>query len=42
MDHLVLRYEYASGLIALGIFPDGDRLRDRDRGELSFARPPRW
>jgi hypothetical protein len=40
-DHIVLRYEYASGLVALGIFPDRDRLRDRDRGELSFARPPR-
>jgi len=38
-DHLVLRYEYASGLVALGIFPSGDRLHDRDRGELSFARP---
>lgn len=40
-DHIVLRYEYSSGLVALGIFPDRDRLRQRDRGELSFARPPR-
>jgi hypothetical protein len=45
-DQLVLRYEYASGLRALGIYPvhgrDNDRLRDRERGELGFARPPRW
>jgi hypothetical protein len=41
-DHHVIRYEYASGLRALGIFPDHDRLRDRDQGTLGFARPPRW
>ena len=41
-DHIVLRYEYASGLAALGIFPDDDRLWNRERGEFSFARPPRW
>jgi hypothetical protein len=41
-DHHVIRYEYASGLRALGIFPDHDRLRDRDHGALGFARPPRW
>lgn len=41
-DHHVLRYEYASGLRALGIFPDRDRLRDRDQGTLGFALPPRW
>ncbi len=41
-DQLILRYEYASGLRALGIFPDRDRLRDRDRGELGFAKPPMW
>jgi hypothetical protein len=41
-DHHVIRYEYASGLQALGIFPDRDRLRDRDHGALGFARPPRW
>lgn len=41
-DHHIIRYEYASGLRALGIFPDRDRLRDRDHGALGFARPPRW
>ena len=41
-DHLVFRYEYASSLRALGIRLDGDRLRDRERGELGFARPPKW
>jgi hypothetical protein len=41
-DHLVFRYEYALSLRALGIALDGDRLRDRERGELSFARPPKW
>ncbi len=41
-DHLVLRYEYASGLRALGIFPRGNqRLWERD-GDLGFAQPPRW
>jgi hypothetical protein len=41
-DHLVFRYEYASSLRALGIALDGDRLRDRERGELGFAKPPKW
>lgn len=41
-DTLVFRYEYAGGLRALGIFPDRNRLRDRDNGELGFAKPPRW
>ena len=41
-DRLDFRYEYASGLRALGIDLGGDRLRDRDRGELGFAKPPRW
>lgn len=41
-DRLVFRYEYASGLHALGIFPSRDRLRDRERGELGFAKPPQW
>jgi len=41
-DHLVLRYEYRTGLEALGIYPGGWRLRDRDRGQLGFAQPPRW
>jgi hypothetical protein len=41
-DHLVLRYEYLDGLRALGIRPDGDRLRERESGTLGFAQPPRW
>jgi hypothetical protein len=43
-DHIVLRYEYAKGLRALGITPwqGRDRLWDRERGELGFAQPPRW
>jgi hypothetical protein len=43
-DQLVLRYEYASGLRALGITPRGtrDRLWEREHGELGFAQPPRW
>jgi hypothetical protein len=43
-DQLVFRYEYESGLRALGIFPDRDRLGDRDsgRGPVGFAKPPRW
>lgn len=41
-DLLVFRYEYASGLVALGIYPDRDRLHERDGGGLvGFARPPR-
>jgi hypothetical protein len=44
-DHLVFRYEYASGLRALGIQPPRgqwrDRLGERD-GDLGFAKPPRW
>lgn len=42
-DQLVLRYEYASGLQALGIKPwreSRDRTWDRDRGQLGFAQPP--
>jgi hypothetical protein len=42
-DQLVLRYEYESGLRALGIFPDRRyRLRERESGQLGFAQPPRW
>ena len=45
-DQLVLRYEYESGLRALGIVPmqgdDRDRLMERERGQVGFARPPRW
>jgi len=42
---VVLRYEYASGLTALGIFPyrEPSRLWERDNGTLGFAQPPtRW
>jgi hypothetical protein len=41
-DTLNFRYEYASGLQALGIYRHRDRLRERDNGELGFAKPPRW
>jgi hypothetical protein len=41
-DNLVFRYEYASGLQALGIYFHRNRLRERDGGELGFAKPPRW
>ena len=41
-DRITLRYEYASGLAALGIYPRTARTWDRERGELSFARAPRW
>jgi len=42
-DRLVMRYEYASALRALGIRlgHDRDRLRERD-GDLGFAKPPKW
>ncbi len=42
-DHLVFRYEYASGLRALGIIPRShrDRVWEREHGELGFAQPPR-
>ena len=45
VDHLVLRYEYASGLRALGIHVNHGRNRtwERERGEMGFAQPPtRW
>jgi hypothetical protein len=41
-DRVTLRYEYAPALRALGVLTppaDGDRLRERERGE-GFARPP--
>jgi hypothetical protein len=44
-ERLTLRYEYASGLRALGLLPQPwwgrDRLQERDRGE-GFAKPPAW
>ena len=43
-DQLILRYEYASGLRALGIEPlrFRDRTWERERGQLGFAKPPKW
>lgn len=41
-DQIVLRYEYESGLRALGIVPRQRRVFERERGELGFAQPPRW
>jgi hypothetical protein len=44
-EKTTLRYEYAPALRALGILPwqsTRDRLRQRERGEGGFARPPRW
>jgi hypothetical protein len=45
-ERITLRYEYASGLRALGIdlHPrwTRDRLRERDRGQAGFAKPPAW
>ena len=44
VDRLIFRYEYASGLQALGILPVRgyrDRLGERD-GQVGFAKPPRW
>jgi hypothetical protein len=46
-ERLTLRYEYAGALRALGIlpspyFPGRDRLGERERGDLGFARPPAY
>jgi hypothetical protein len=45
IERVTLRYEYASGLRALGILPQPrwgrDRLQERERGE-GFAKPPAW
>jgi hypothetical protein len=45
-DCVTLRYEYAGALRALGILPrpwwSRDRLRERDRGDDGFAKPPAW
>jgi hypothetical protein len=44
-DAVTLRYEYAPALRALGLLPsppERDRLSERERGELGFARPPAW
>jgi hypothetical protein len=40
-DQLIFRYEYASGLQALGIFPRINRVWERENGSLGFVRPPR-
>ncbi|HET9325760.1 MAG TPA: hypothetical protein VFQ05_03230 [Candidatus Eisenbacteria bacterium] len=44
VDHVILRYEYASGLRALGIriWNGRNRTWERERGELGFAAPPNW
>jgi hypothetical protein len=42
VDRINLRYEYESGLRALGIVPKRDRVWERERGELGFAKPPKW
>jgi hypothetical protein len=43
--HVVLRYEYRPGLVALGVLPwrggDPDRLWERENGLYGFAEPPR-
>ena len=39
-DHIVFRYEYASGLRALGIVPRRARTFEREDGQ--FAQYPRW
>lgn len=41
-DRIAMRYEYARGLQALGIFPNRSRLWEREHGQLGFAKPPRW
>lgn len=40
-DQIVMRYEYESGLRALGIFPRRMRTWDREQGQFGFAQPPR-
>lgn len=41
-DRITLRYEYESGLRALGIIPRERRVWQRERGEVGLAQPPRW
>jgi hypothetical protein len=45
-ERATLRYEYRPALVALGVLPPvpawRDRLRERDRAEPGFARPPLW
>jgi len=40
-DQLIFRYEYASGLEALGIFPHQHRVWERENGSLGFVPAPR-
>ncbi len=42
VDRITLRYEYASGLRALGIDLRRDRVWEREHGELGFAKSPQW
>lgn len=39
-DQLIFRYEYSSGLQALGILPNVNRVLERENGQLGFVRPP--
>ena len=39
-DQLIFRYEYASGLQALGIFTRPNRVWERENGSMGFVRPP--
>ena len=46
-ERVTLRYEYAAALRALGIDVRSgpytrNRLRERDRGDGGFAKPPAW
>jgi hypothetical protein len=47
-ERVTLRYEYRQALLALGLdleagrHAEPDRLRERERGEGGFAKPPRW
>lgn len=41
-DLITLRYEYASGLRALGIITRRPRVWEREQGQYGFAQPPRW
>lgn len=42
VERVTLRYEYHSGLVALGVLPANDRLSERERGDGGFVPPPRW
>lgn len=40
-DQLIFRYEYATGLEALGLFPHAHRVWERENGSLGFVPAPR-